>query len=78
MHQTPRGVLGRVMSAVELVSAGATPLAPVLAGWGLALLGLRPTLVVCAAICLLAVGGILTHRGLRTLPRPDAWPAAAR
>ena len=77
MHQTPRSVLGRVMSAVELVAAGAMPLAPILAGWGLAALGLRPTLLICAVVCLLAVGAILTSRALRGLPRPDAWPPAA-
>ncbi|AXH96308.1 MFS transporter [Ornithinimicrobium avium] len=78
MHQTPRSVVGRVLSAVELVGAGATPLAPVLAGWGLATLGLRPTLLVCAVICLLAVVAVASSRALRTLPRPDAWGAAAQ
>ena len=77
MHQTPRSVLGRVMSAVELVSTGALPLAPIVAGWGLAALGLRPTLLSCAVVCLLAVGAILSSRALRSLPRPDAWPTAA-
>ena len=77
MHQTPRAVLGRVMSAVELVAAGAMPLAPLLAGWGLAAFGLRPTLLVCALICVVAVGAILTSRPLRRLPRPDAWSPAA-
>jgi MFS family permease len=78
MHQTPRSVVGRVMGAVELVGAGATPLAPVLAGWGLAVLGLRPTLLVCGAVCLLAVGAVAGSRALRTLPRPDAWGPAAQ
>lgn len=77
MHQTPRSVLGRVMSAVELVATGAMPLAPILAGWGLAVLGLRPTLLICAVVCLLAVSAIVTSRALRGLPRPDAWPPAA-
>lgn len=76
MHQTPRRVLGRVMSAAELVGAGALPLAPVLAGWGLSLLGLRPTLLACAAICLLAVGAVLSSRALRTLPRPADWASS--
>ncbi|GAA1166813.1 hypothetical protein GCM10009584_04740 [Ornithinimicrobium humiphilum] len=76
MHQTPRAVLGRVMSATELVGAGATPLAPIIAGFGLSLIGLRGTLLVCAAICLLAVAAVLTSRALRTLPRPDAWAPA--
>ncbi len=76
MHRTPRAVLGRVMSAAQLVSAGATPLAPVVAGFGLALLGLRPTLLVCAAVCLLAVAAVLTSRALRTLPRPAQWDRA--
>lgn len=78
MHQTPRRVLGRVMSAVEVVAAGATPLAPILAGWGLAALGLRPTLLICAVICLLAVGAVVTSRALRSLPRPEAWAPAAQ
>jgi MFS family permease len=76
MHRTPRAVLGRVMSAAELLSAGATPLAPVVAGFGLGLLGLRPTLVLCAGVCLLAVGAVVTSRALRTLPRPADWDAA--
>ena len=76
MHQTPRRVLGRVMSAAELVGAGALPLAPVLAGWGLSLLGLRPTLLACAAICLLAVGAVLSSRALRSLPRPADWASS--
>ena len=76
MHQTPRRVLGRVMSAAGLVGAGALPLAPVLAGWGLSLLGLRPTLLVCAGVCLLAVGAVLSSRALRTLPRPADWASS--
>lgn len=76
MHMAPRAVLGRALSAVELVAGGAVPLAPIVAGWGLALFGLRPTLIVGAVICLLAVICVITDRGLRTLPKPSEWDDA--
>lgn len=77
MHQAPRAVVGRAMSAVELVAGGAVPLAPIVAGWGLAIAGLQSTLFVGAGICFLAVICIITDRKLRTLPKPSEWPPAA-
>lgn len=74
MHLVPRRLLGRALSGASLLSGGATPLAPVLAGLGLAWLGLRPTLIVAGAICLVAVLVLVTDRGLRNLPRPADWP----
>lgn len=74
MHLVPRRLLGRALSGASLVTGGATPLAPVLAGAGLAWLGQRPTLVAAGATCLVAVGVLATDRALRSLPRPDAWP----
>ncbi|WP_134774101.1 MFS transporter [Ornithinimicrobium flavum] len=76
MHVTPRAVLGRVSSAIELLSAGAVPLAPVVAGLGLATVGLRGTLLVSAGCCLLALVLVLAGRDVRRLPRPAQWGAA--
>lgn len=73
LHVTPREVLGRVSSAVELLSAGAVPLAPVVAGLGLAVLGLRPTLLVCAGLCVVALALVVASPAVRRLPRPAQW-----
>lgn len=75
MHIVPRAVLGRAMSAVELVTGGMVPLAPLVAGLGLAALGRQPTLVLCGAVALSAALVLLTDRGLRGLPRPADWGA---
>lgn len=75
MHRVPRSVLGRATSALELIAGGATPLAPVLAGWGLVLVGLQPTLIVAGAIILGAVAFLFTDRHLRGLPTPSEWEA---
>lgn len=74
MHLVPRRILGRAMSGASLMTTGAVPLAPVVAGLGLAWLGLTSTLMVAAVICLLAVLAVLLDRGLRLLPRPADWP----
>lgn len=73
LHVTPREVLGRVSSAVELLSAGAVPLAPVVAGLGLATVGLTVTLLVSAGCCVLALVLVVSSREVRRLPRPAGW-----
>lgn len=73
LHVTPREVLGRVSSAVELLAAGAVPLAPVVAGLGLATVGLQVTLLISAGCCLLALVLVLSSRDVRRLPRPAQW-----
>lgn len=74
MHLVPRRLLGRALSGATLLSTGAVPLSPVVAGLGLAWVGLTPTLMTAGVICLLAVLALLLDRGLRTLPRPADWP----
>ena len=74
MHLVPRRLLGRALSGATLLTTGAVPLAPVIAGVGLAWVGLTPALMATATICLLAVLALLVDRGLRTLPRPADWP----
>lgn len=73
MHLVPRRVLGRALSGASLLTSGAVPLAPVLAGLGLGWWGARPTLVTAGAFCLAAVLLVLTDRGLRSLPKPSEW-----
>lgn len=73
LHVTPREVLGRVSSAVELLAAGAVPLAPVVAGVGLASVGLQATLLLSAGCCLLALVLVVASRDVRRLPRPALW-----
>ncbi|QFG67885.1 MFS transporter [Ornithinimicrobium pratense] len=74
MHLVPRRLLGRALSGASLLTTGAVPLSPVIAGLGLAWVGLTPTLMTAGTICLLAVLALLADRGLRTLPRPADWP----
>lgn len=73
MHLIPRRLLGRALSGASLLTSGAVPLAPVLAGFGLGAAGLRPTLVAAGLVCLTAVVLLVTDRELRTLPRPEEW-----
>jgi MFS family permease len=76
MAVVPSELRGRAGSAVDLLSMGALPLAPVVAGFGLTLIGLRGTLVVAAGICLVAALMLLADRRLRNLPGPDGWADA--
>jgi MFS family permease len=77
MAVVPSDLRGRAGSAVDLLSMAALPLAPVVAGFGLTLLGLRWTLVVCAGVCLVGALMLLGDRRLRSLPGPDGWADAA-
>src|SRR5699024_2069572 len=67
-HITPVAMQGRVGSLMRLVSIALMPLAPAVAGWGLDLVGLMPTMLVFAGVLVLgAVAGLL-GRGLRRIP----------
>jgi hypothetical protein len=52
---------------------GAMPLAPLIAGFGLTWIGRQNTILVCAALCLVAVGLALGNRALRALPIESRW-----
>jgi predicted MFS family arabinose efflux permease len=72
----PPQVLARVYSYDALGSFIAIPLGQVLAGPAALAWGPRPALLAAAAIVLLAVGGMLLSRDVRTLPAiPPAEPA---
>ncbi|WP_167131518.1 MFS transporter [Paramicrobacterium chengjingii] len=77
MVAVPTELLGRANSASRLMSMGAMPLAPLIAGFGLTLVGRTGTLVVCAALTALAVILAVTNRGLRALPVERQWSTHA-
>lgn len=74
---TPTELVGRVSSAGQVLGMGATPLAPVLAGFGLAWVGRPGTLMVAGALCLIAVALVLLTPSLRALPKESEWRSHA-
>ncbi|GAA5144692.1 MFS transporter [Microbacterium pseudoresistens] len=77
MVATPSALLGRANSANQVLGMGAMPLAPLIAGFGLAWAGREATLL--AAITLSAVSVVLaaSNRALRELPAEAGWAAHA-
>ena len=75
---TPSRLLGRANSALQVFSTGAMPLAPLIAGFGLAWLGRETTLLLAAAICVAATGLAASSSSLRSLPAEPGWVAHAR
>lgn len=73
MVAVPTELLGRATSALDLISLGAMPLAPLVAGFGYAVLGWTGVLLVCAGICIIAAGLALANRGLRNIPSSGQW-----
>lgn len=78
MVATPTELLGRANSASAVLGMGAMPLAPIIAGFGLSLIGREFTLVVAAALCAVAVLLALGNRALRALPVESGWTVHAR
>lgn len=74
---TPSELVGRVGSAGQVLGMGAMPLAPVLAGFGLELVGRPGTLMVAGALCLMSVAMVLLTPALRALPKESEWRAHA-
>ena len=62
---------------ITIFASGAMPLAPLVAGLGLGLVGRTWTLVATAAICLAAAGLAASTRSLRELPAESGWVAHA-
>ncbi len=77
MVAVPTELLGRATSALDLMSMGAMPLSPLVAGFGYALLGWTGILLVCAGICVLTTVLAWANGGLRALPSSDHWAAHA-
>ena len=78
MVATPSRLLGRANSVAGVLGMGALPLAPLIAGFGLTGIGREPTILVCAALCLVSVVLALGNRALRALPTESGWAAHAR
>ncbi|TDE91633.1 MFS transporter [Occultella glacieicola] len=77
MVATPTELLGRANSASMVLGIGAMPLAPLIAGFGLAWVGREATIAVCAGLCAVAALLALANRGLRALPAESGWTAHA-
>jgi MFS family permease len=58
----PDALRGRVMSLYMLLFAGSTPIGGLLIGTLSNIIGVSETLLVCAALCLLGIGGALVYR----------------
>lgn len=77
-HITPVAMQGRVSSLMRVVSSALMPLAPAVAGWGLDLAGVMPTMLVFAGVLVLgAVVGLLGPN-LRRIPTAPRWERYAR
>jgi hypothetical protein len=77
MVATPSRLLGRANSAMGVLAMGAMPLAPLIAGFGLAGLGRQGTILICAALCVVAAALAIGNRALRSLPVESRWAAHA-
>ncbi|SJN38429.1 major facilitator superfamily MFS_1 [Microbacterium esteraromaticum] len=78
MVATPTRLLGRANSAAGVLGMGALPLAPLIAGFGLALAGRTPTILVCTALCAVALVLAIANSPLRSLPVESGWAAHAK
>jgi MFS family permease len=72
---TPTDLVGRVQAVMTFTSVLSLPLAPVLAGALLELLGGRGAVLVAGALGAFVALVPTLSRAIRTIPRPDAWPA---
>ena len=77
MVATPTEMLGRANSASAVLGMGAMPLAPLVAGIGLSLIGREATLIVGAVFCAIAELLAVSNAALRALPAESGWAAHA-
>lgn len=75
MAVTPPALIGRVQSAAQFVSMLSMPLAPALAGLLLALVGGRDAILALAGLTAAAALIPTLSASVRSIPRPDRWPA---
>lgn len=71
--KVPSDLQGRVDSAVSFLGSVTTPLAPLVAGFALDIAGYPGAVAFCAVLVLGAGIPALTCRGVRSIPRPEAW-----
>ena len=73
---TPDQLQGRVQSPMQFVSMSTMPLSPVLAGALLHGLGGTGAIAVLGVLTALVALIPTLSRSVRSVPRPDGWPAA--
>ncbi|MDQ0614540.1 MFS family permease [Microbacterium sp. W4I4] len=73
MVATPTALVGRVNSVGGVLSMGAMPLSPLIAGFGLAWAGRGPTLIFSLALCAIALIMGVASRPLRSIPAEAGW-----
>ena len=78
MVATPTELLGRANSAAGVLGMGAMPLAPLIAGFGLTLVGRQSTILFAAALCAISVVLAVANPGLRAIPAESGWAAHAK
>jgi MFS family permease len=77
MVATPTEMLGRANSASAVLGMGAMPLAPLVAGGGLSLIGRDATLIIGAVLCAISVLLAVSTAALRALPAESGWAGHA-
>ncbi|BDZ39828.1 MFS transporter [Microbacterium suwonense] len=78
MVATPTALIGRVNSVGGVLSMGAMPLSPLIAGFGLAWAGRTPTLIFSFALCAIALIMSVASRPLRSIPAEAGWAEHAK
>ncbi len=73
----PDHLRGRVLSLYFLLFAGSTPIGGLLIGTASDVFGVPAALLLCAALCLLGLGGALLYRRTAGAPRPPAGAPAS-
>ena len=73
MALVPRDMAGRANSVIMFMALLAMPLAPVLAGAGVELVGMPRTLVFFSLLTVLATLASWSSRRIRTIPGPEHW-----
>jgi MFS family permease len=73
MVATPTAIVGRVNSVGNVLSMGAMPLSPLIAGFGLAWAGRSSTLIFSLALCTVALIMGVASRPLRSIPAESRW-----
>lgn len=77
MAAVPTELLGRATSASALMSMGALPLAPLIAGFGFPLWGWTGLQILCASITTFACILAIKNKPLRTIPKSVDWAQRA-
>lgn len=78
MVATPTELLGRANSAAGVLGMGAMPFAPLIAGFGLTLIGRQSTILFAAALCAVSAALAVTSTALRAIPAESGWAAHAK